>query len=184
MVTRRDRTHARLLETALDLFEAQGFDQTTVGQIAAAAGVTEMTFFRHFPSKDLVVLVDPYDPVIASAVAAQPRGQVALHRVAGGVRAALSGLTEPESALVRCRVRVIAGSTTLRARSAGMNVGTETSIADQLIADGATPLAARAAAAAALAALTSALFEWARQEQLPLASAIEGALRALEGRDD
>lgn len=45
------RTGKRLTEAALQLFEAQGFESTTVVQIAAAAGVIERTFFNHFPTK-------------------------------------------------------------------------------------------------------------------------------------
>ncbi|WP_410813504.1 TetR/AcrR family transcriptional regulator [Micromonospora sp. 067-2] len=41
----------RLRAAALDLYTLQGFEQTTVAEIAAAAGVTERTFFRHFADK-------------------------------------------------------------------------------------------------------------------------------------
>ncbi len=41
---------------AQDLFVAQGYDQTTVDQIAAAAGMSKRTFFRYFPSKDDLVI--------------------------------------------------------------------------------------------------------------------------------
>ncbi|MGI8625513.1 MAG: helix-turn-helix domain-containing protein, partial [Geodermatophilaceae bacterium] len=51
MKDRRTRTRERLSDAALDLFGVHGYDATTVAQIAAAAGVTEMTFFRHFRSK-------------------------------------------------------------------------------------------------------------------------------------
>ena len=51
---KRESTRERLLLTALELFEEQGYEPTTVEQIARAAGVTPMTFFRHFPTKDAV----------------------------------------------------------------------------------------------------------------------------------
>jgi AcrR family transcriptional regulator len=41
----------RLREAALELFEERGFEQTTVAEIAARAGLTERTFFRHFSDK-------------------------------------------------------------------------------------------------------------------------------------
>lgn len=179
--SRRQATHERLIACALDLFEAQGFDRTTVAQIAAAAGVSEMTFFRHFAGKELVVLADPYDPVIADAVAAQPIDDTPVARVVRGVRFALSELPEPESDIVRRRVRIIARSPELRAKSNGANAGTEARIGDQLIADGAPVLPARAAAAAVLAALTAALYEWARDEGLSLPAALDVALSTVEG---
>jgi AcrR family transcriptional regulator len=47
----RARTRARLSQLALELFAVQGYEQTTAAQIAAAAGVTERTFFNHFETK-------------------------------------------------------------------------------------------------------------------------------------
>ena len=41
----------RLQRAALDLFRERGYDRTTAAEIAARAGVTERTFFRHFPDK-------------------------------------------------------------------------------------------------------------------------------------
>jgi AcrR family transcriptional regulator len=41
----------RLQRAALELFRERGYDETTAAQIAAKAGVTERTFFRHFPDK-------------------------------------------------------------------------------------------------------------------------------------
>ena len=64
-------TRARLQREALRLFADRGYDETTIADIAAAAGVTQMTFFRHFPAKELVVVDDPYDPAIAHSVAVQ-----------------------------------------------------------------------------------------------------------------
>ncbi|SEJ62557.1 TetR/AcrR family transcriptional regulator [Demequina mangrovi] len=48
----------RLQQAALDAFETYGFDATTVASIAAVAGVTERTFYRHFADKR-EVLFDP-----------------------------------------------------------------------------------------------------------------------------
>ena len=41
----------RLRQAALELFQEHGYDATTTAEIAARAGVTERTFFRHFPDK-------------------------------------------------------------------------------------------------------------------------------------
>lgn len=50
--SKRDRTRAKLLEVALALFERQGYEQTSVGEIAAAAGVVRQTVVNHFSRKD------------------------------------------------------------------------------------------------------------------------------------
>src|SRR5665647_3386275 len=82
---RAERTRARLQACALELFTAQGYDATTVEQIATAAGVSHMTFFRHFPTKESVLLEDPYDPLIGEAVRTQPTDLPPLERVRRGL---------------------------------------------------------------------------------------------------
>jgi AcrR family transcriptional regulator len=52
----RRAVRAELIEAAQDLFVAQGFEATTVDQIAAAVGMAKRTFFRYFPSKEDLVL--------------------------------------------------------------------------------------------------------------------------------
>lgn len=60
--TRRERkrrqTRRLLFETAVRLFDEQGYQQTTVAQIAAAADVATKTFFNHFASKEAVLFDD------------------------------------------------------------------------------------------------------------------------------
>ncbi|AEW98597.1 TetR/AcrR family transcriptional regulator [Streptantibioticus cattleyicolor] len=60
--SRRERkkrqTRQLIVETAMRLFAEQGYERTTVAQIAAAADVATKTFFNHFPSKEDVLLSD------------------------------------------------------------------------------------------------------------------------------
>ena len=163
---RTQRTRALLQETATRLFTEQGYDATTVEQIARAAGVSHMTFFRHFPTKDGVVLDDGFDPAIATAVAGTPSTLDPLRRVCAGFRAALGHVDLPEQEQVRQRVRIAAGHPALRA---GMHANTEATrdaVVEVLTADGADAFAARVAAAAVLAALTVALQEWCLTDDL------------------
>jgi len=60
--SRRERkkrlTKQRIVKEAVRLFAEQGYEQTTVAQIAAASDVDPKTFFNYFPSKDAVLFAD------------------------------------------------------------------------------------------------------------------------------
>src|SRR5690606_28354253 len=142
---------------ALDLFERQGYDATTVNQIAGAAGITPMTFFRHFPTKDAVLVTDPYDPLIADAVLAQPAALSPLERTRLGLLTALADITPVEDATARRRVALVAQSPSLRAAMAVGTDATQEAIVERLVGDGVDRLDAATAAAACLAATTAAL---------------------------
>lgn len=61
----------RLEKAALELYNHQGFDATTVVEIATRAGVTERTFYRHFADKrEVLFLANPLADILASAAAA------------------------------------------------------------------------------------------------------------------
>jgi len=63
------------------LFIEHGYDATTVNQVAKAAGVSPMTVYRHFPTKEDLVLFDQYDPLIAARVAARPTDESLVRRI-------------------------------------------------------------------------------------------------------
>ncbi|GAA1477611.1 hypothetical protein GCM10009623_20570 [Nocardioides aestuarii] len=182
MTGRATRTRTHLQEAATRLFEEQGYDATTVEQIAGAAGVSHMTFFRHFPTKDAVLLDDGFDPAIAAAVAAAPASLPPLARVCAGLRAALADLSLPEEDQVRRRVRIASGHPALRG---GMHANTEATreaLVEVLVADRRTdPFVARVACSAVLAALTAALQEWCLSEdEEPMGARLAAALEVLE----
>src|ERR1700678_1861551 len=89
-------SRGRLQEAALVLFSERGFDQTTAAEIAARAGVTERTFFRHFADKREVLFGG--HPIlrerIVSGVAAAPTEAGPLDAVAYGLDAAADMLGE------------------------------------------------------------------------------------------
>jgi len=69
-----DRVRNALLEAALDLFSANGYDETTTDQIADSAGVSPRTFFRYFPTKESVLFFGEYDFIdaVSGVYLAQP----------------------------------------------------------------------------------------------------------------
>lgn len=54
--------------TALDLFIAEGFDAVTVGQIAESVGMAASTLYRHFETKEAIVLWDEHDADVEQAL--------------------------------------------------------------------------------------------------------------------
>jgi AcrR family transcriptional regulator len=176
----RATTRQRLQREALRLFAERGYDQTTVADIASAAEVTPMTFFRYFGSKELVVVEDPYDPAIAAAVAGQPRDQPALERVRCGLLAAWEGIEDSEDTDLRLRLTIGAGHAGLRARMRENNSATEAAIVTALTDQGVSRFEASVAAAAAIGALTAALLEWAAHpDEGSMGAAVRSALRLL-----
>ena len=73
---KKQRTRAMLIDAAVQLCEKQGFDKTTVDQIAAVADVSPRTFSRYFATKDAVILalIDEMVDAIAVQLKRQPPG--------------------------------------------------------------------------------------------------------------
>jgi AcrR family transcriptional regulator len=69
---KKARTRAAIRHHAMRLFREQGFQATTVEQIAEAADVSQSTFFRYFPTKEAVILEDDLDPRMIKAFRSLP----------------------------------------------------------------------------------------------------------------
>jgi AcrR family transcriptional regulator len=83
---KKARTRASLREHALRLFREQGYQATTVEQIAAAAEVSPSTFFRYFPTKEDVVLQDDMDVRLLEALEQQPPGLAPIAAMRAAIR--------------------------------------------------------------------------------------------------
>lgn len=118
---KKQRTRATLIDAAIELCERQGFEQTTVEQIAAIADVSPRTFSRYFATKEAVclALVDDAVDVAALELARLPvdmnhfealcRAWVTMYR---NTKTAGTGeLTAPR---LMCTLRIVMSSPTLR----------------------------------------------------------------------
>jgi AcrR family transcriptional regulator len=79
----RERTREELRRCALARFAKEGYDRASVADICADAGVTERTFFRHFPTKESVLFEDYASRLgwFRAALAVRPRGEALLESV-------------------------------------------------------------------------------------------------------
>jgi len=113
---KKAKTRAAIQAQALRLFAQQGYDATTVDQIAAAAEVSQSTFFRYFPTKEDVVLHDRYDPLLIEAFHAQPPPLSPIQALRGAMGAVLGELPADELELELARGKLIFAVPELRAR--------------------------------------------------------------------
>ena len=159
---RKAETRRRLQEIALGLFLAQGYDATTVEEIAAAAGVSHMTFYRHFRTKEAVVESDDYDPLIAALIRARPAEEHPFTALQRALAEGLAAVYATDRDVLLTPTRLILTTPALRAHMADNQLATERLFTQALAArgPGEITLELRVHAAAALAALTVALSSW------------------------
>jgi AcrR family transcriptional regulator len=86
---RRRSTHEALRQAALKSFSHKGFANVTVTELAREAGVTERTFFRHFPTKEAVLFQDYETQLewLAEALAQRPPSESLFDAVLASVAA-------------------------------------------------------------------------------------------------
>jgi AcrR family transcriptional regulator len=97
---KKARTHEAIVEAAVDLFERQGYDETTVEEIAAAAEVSPRTFFRYFDTKVEVVFAEKDEhPDFEELLAARPADESVIEAVHQVLREQLAVLFEENGGL-------------------------------------------------------------------------------------
>ena len=120
---KKARTRAEIQRQALLLFQRQGYAATTVEQIAAAAEVSQSTFFRYFPTKEDVVLYDDYDPKFLAALLEQPTDLAPIPALRGAMRQVFSEIPADQIDLEYQRGRLINTEPDLRARALSATMG-------------------------------------------------------------
>jgi len=152
----------RLQRAALELYSENGFDQTTVADIAQRAGLTERTFFRHFADKREVVFwgEDALHELFVSAVADAPDSASPIDAVAAGLEAILSYFEPITRAAARQRQAVIAANTGLQERELSKYSSLAEGIADALCNRGVGALTANLTAMAGVAVFKVAVEGW------------------------
>ena len=137
----------RLRQAALELYEQNGFDQVTTAEIAARAGVTERTFYRHFPDKREVLFDGERTlrEALVAAVAEAPEALAPLPTLLMAFRAVAPALVanRPVSEPLR---RVIAATPALRERAQAKSAALTEALADALRGRGVSPAEASLAA--------------------------------------
>ena len=160
---KKARTRATIREHALRLFRENGYQRTTVEQIAAAAEVSVSTFFRYFPTKEDVVLQDDMDIRLIEACRRQPPGLGAIAAVRAAAREALESYSEADLRLLQETMTLSMTVPEVRARALDELTHAITMIGEALARRTGRPaddLAARTVAGAVIGVIMSVTMPW------------------------
>ena len=112
---KKQRTREAIQREAVRLFQENGYEETTIEQIAAAVEISPSTFFNYFPSKEDVVLYDAYDPMIVTLLATRPAGEP-LSQAIRAVLVTIGAALEKDREVVYARSKLVMEVPDLRAR--------------------------------------------------------------------
>jgi len=178
----------RLRAAALELFGEIGYEQTTVSAIAARAGVTARTFFRHFADKREVLFdgAERLQQLMVDSLVQAPPGASPLDAVAAAVMKAGDFFDDERRPYARLRAFVIATHPELRERELIKMARLSAALAAALGQRGVDEPDASLAAEAGVAVFRIAFAQWvAESEQRgyrEIVSASLARLRALTKR--
>ncbi|WP_329480804.1 TetR/AcrR family transcriptional regulator [Kribbella sp. NBC_01484] len=163
----RAETKQRIQRQAIRLFAEQGYDATTVNEVAAAAGVAAMTVYRNFPTKEDLVLYDDFDQVAAATITALPAKGSLADRIARTMLATFDLAIAHDRDFLLTRLRLMISTPALQARHLDSQYRLQEAFVTAIRAgstDAALEFQARAAASACLGVAHIALLRWASED--------------------
>ncbi len=172
----------RLVLAAVDLFAEQGYDATTVAQIASRAGVTKSTFFRYFADKRelLVAGQETLSRLLAEGIAEAPEDATPLEAVAAGLTRA-SGAMGPMNRELAHRIKAaVATNAELQERDALKSVSLAAAMTAALVARGVSDTIAAIAAELGVLAFKRGFAEWSQGDRDATDELAQYALAALD----
>ncbi|MFJ9446935.1 TetR/AcrR family transcriptional regulator [Kitasatospora sp. NPDC101235] len=157
----------RLVIAAVDLFTEQGYDATTVAQIAERAGVTKSTFFRHFPDKRelLVAGQETLSRLLTDGITEAPDDATPLEAVAAGLERASSAMGPMNRELAPRLKAAVAASVELQERDALKTVSLAAAMTTALVARGLSDPAAALASELGVLAFKRGFAEWSEGDR-------------------
>ncbi len=172
----------RLVVAAVDLFTEQGYDATTVAQIAERARVTKSTFFRHFPDKRelLVAGQETLSLLLTEGIAEAPTDASPLEAVAAGLVRASTAMG-PMSREIAPRLKAaVAASAELQERDALKSVSLAAAMTTALVARGVPDPTAALASELGVLAFKRGYAEWSEGDRASADGFAAYLLKALD----
>jgi AcrR family transcriptional regulator len=173
----------RLAKAAMELYAEQGFDQTTVAEIAARASLTERTFFRHFTDKREVLFygMEMLSDLLTAAVANAPESATAMDAVSTAFEAA-GAVLQDNPDRVRLRDAIVSANADLRERELIKLAALASAVAGALRERGVPEPSASLAAETGVAVFKTAFARWISEPgEQDLPRIISESMDALRG---
>ncbi|WP_460068895.1 TetR/AcrR family transcriptional regulator [Streptomyces sp. YKOK-I1] len=110
------KTREAIRTATYALIKEQGYDATTIDQIAERAEVSPSTVFRYFPTKEDIVLTDEYDPVLLEELRARPADEPWPQSVRYVMQEAVRTGIEEDPEVARIRTHLLVEVPAVRSR--------------------------------------------------------------------
>jgi len=178
----KPNARGRLERAAVELFTEQGFAETTVPQIAARAGLTTRTFFRHFADKRAVLFAveEEFPTLVARLMAEAPAALGPMLVIAHGLETVAATRFEGQLAYLRTRRAIIQADEGLRERELRKLAVLSDAINLGFRERGVDELTATLAAQLAVTVFSVAIDRWLDQDgERPLSALVHDTLCAL-----
>lgn len=179
---KRAKVRKEIQDNALRLFREQGYEATTVQQVAEAAVISESTLYRYFPTKADIVMSDDLDPMFVEVFRAQPAELGAVPAIRTSLTTVLNTLSEEDTARQRELLALILSVPDLRASMLDQLAGGIQLLADELGLRTGRPAddpAVRALAGAIIGAAIAVMFTVATDPAADLITMLDEAIGAL-----
>lgn len=110
------KTRTAIRDATYALIKLQGYDTTTIEQIAERAEVSPSTVFRYFPTKEDIVLTDEYDPILLDELRRRPADEPWMESLRYVMRLAIGAATQEDPEAVRLRSHLLVQVPAVRSR--------------------------------------------------------------------
>ena len=172
--------HRRLQQASLELFLERGYDQTTTAEIAARAGVTQRTFFRHFADKRDTLFGQEIklETTLVNAVAHAPPHLTPVQMILVALQA-VAAIFEEQRAFIEPRSAIIAATPALTERELTKTTALTGLLASALERRGIAKELATLAAQASMAACNYAMTAWLADSSVRLSVQFDRAFAQL-----
>lgn len=182
-VRKRQFVRDAIFDSAIEIFEAKGFDETTVEEIAQAAGVSRASFFRYFSSKDdlLAQNVIKYGDALTAAIKASPPSSTPLEIMRKTVLAVAKETANSPHArqVIDISLRSAAARQAHMSRMVEVESKVATAFAERVGSLSKDEIEPRLLAIMTLSAMNVAVMSWHRGDSQELSAAVEQVFSSL-----